>query len=263
MSGEKSTASLPMNDRRQQIQDDDYAFPYHYVPQFREGYTHTYSWPWGLYYVSAMEFVLKKVADLGPRSVADVGTGDGRLVRELALSLPGVRVTGIDYSARAIQLAKALNPDLDFRCSDIITEGVGQLFDVVTLIEVFEHIPPDLNEPFVAALRKLVSDDGMLLVTVPHRNVRVSKKHFQHFSAESLEAHFRTHFDREEVAFLDKRSRVVAWLRWLLENPYFILKHWGIRNRLYLFYKRRFLVTDEGSCGRVFMRFRPRARGSS
>ena len=141
---------------------------------------------------------------------------------------------------------------------DILSTDVDELFNVVTLIEVFEHIPLDMTQAFVAALRALISEDGTLLVTVPHRNVRVSKKHFQHFSAESLEAHFQSHFDREEVAFLDKRSRVVAWLRWLLENPYFILKHWGIRNRLYLFYKRRFLVTDERNCGRIYMRFRPK-----
>lgn len=258
MNGKEAPGSTPADDRRQQIQDDDYAFPYHYVPQFREGYTHTYSWPWGLYYVSAMEFVLHKAADLRPRSVADVGTGDGRLVRELALSLPGVRVTGLDYSARAIQLAQALNPGLDFRCVDIIGNPPDERFDVVTLVEVFEHIPPHLTQAFVEALRSLVGDDGTLLVTVPHRNIPVSKKHFQHFSAESLEAHFSTHFDREEVVFLDRRSRVVNGLRWLLENPYFILKHWGIRNRLYRFYKRRFLVTDEEQCGRVYMRFRPR-----
>lgn len=260
MSGDEASARVAINDPRQQIQDDDYAFPYHYVPQFRDGYSHTYSWPWGLYYVSAMEFVLQQVAALHPRSVADVGTGDGRLVRELALSLPGVRVAGIDYSARAIQLAQALNPGLDFRCVDILGEKLQESFEVITLVEVFEHIPPDLTRPFVAALRTLVRDDGMLLVTVPHRNVRVSKKHFQHFSAESLEAHFATHFEREEVVFLDKRSRVVDGLRWLLENPYFVLKHWGVRNRLYRLYKRHFLVTDEMSCGRVFVRFRPHPR---
>jgi 2-polyprenyl-3-methyl-5-hydroxy-6-metoxy-1,4-benzoquinol methylase len=263
MSGEELTGSVPINDRRQQIQDDDYAFPYHYVPQFRDGYTHTYSWPWGIYYVSAMEFVLDKVADLRPRSVADVGTGDGRLVRELVLSLPGALVTGIDYSARAIQLAQALNPNLDFRCLDIIGDTTEGRFDVVTLVEVFEHIPPDLTQPFVAALRALVNDDGTLLVTVPHRNVRVSKKHFQHFSAESLERHFSMHFERDEVAFLDKRCRTVDALRWLLENKYFILKHWGIRNRLYQYYKRRFLVAEEQNCSRVFMQFRPKPRGAT
>jgi hypothetical protein len=34
-----------MQFENQQIQDDDYVFPYHYVPQFSPGYSHTYSWP--------------------------------------------------------------------------------------------------------------------------------------------------------------------------------------------------------------------------
>ena len=70
-----------MHDSKQLIQDEDYAFPYHYVPQFSPGYTQTYSWTWGLYYVSAMEYVLAQVKQLKPMSVADIGTGDGRLVR--------------------------------------------------------------------------------------------------------------------------------------------------------------------------------------
>jgi 2-polyprenyl-3-methyl-5-hydroxy-6-metoxy-1,4-benzoquinol methylase len=259
MNGETRAEAGVMTDRRQQIQDDDYAFPYHYVPEFRPGYSHTYSWPWGLYYASAMEFVLDKVKALQPQSVADIGTGDGRLTRELALMLPQARVAGIDYSARAIQLALALNPGLDFRCLDIVRDDVGEAFDVLTLIEVFEHIPPELTESFVAALRPLLRDGGSLLVTVPHRNVKVSKKHFQHFSAATLRAHFETHFVLEEVVFLDRRSRAVDWIRNLLENRYFILVHWGIRNRLYQLYKQRYLVSDEASCGRLFMRFRTKS----
>ena len=262
MNGEVQGKVGAMPDRRQQIQDDDYAFPYHYVPEFRPGYSHTYWWPWGLYYASAMEFVLDKVKALQPESVADVGTGDGRLTRELALILPDATVTGIDYSVRAIQLATALNPGLDFRCLDIVRDDVGEAFDVLTLIEVFEHIPPEMTDQFVAALRPLLRDGGSLLVTVPHRNVKVSKKHFQHFSAASLRAHFESHFVLEEEVFLDRRSRAVDWIRSLLENRYFILVHWGIRNRLYKLYKRRFLVSDEANCGRLFMRFRPKSMSS-
>lgn len=260
MSGSDTRAATnpAMPDRRQQVQDDDYAFPYHYVPRFRPGYSHTYSWPWGLYYVSAMEFVLERVSALQPRSVADIGTGDGRLVRELALTLPDTSVTGIDYSARAIQLAKALNPTLEFRCKDIIGEDVGETFDVLTLIEVFEHIPPELTASFVAALRRLIRDDGTLIVTVPHSNVKVTKKHFQHFSSTTLAAHFSSHFLMEECVFLDRQSRVVGWIRKLLENRYFILTHWGLRNRLYHLYKRSYLVSDEAQCGRIFMRLRPK-----
>lgn len=252
-----------MHDQRQQIQDEDYSFPYHYVPQFKPGYSQTYSWPWGLYYVSAMEFVLEKVRSLSPSSIADVGTGDGRLVRELADILPDSRVTGIDYSERAIQLARALNPRLDFRCADIIGEKIGETFEVVTLIEVFEHIPPELAADFAAALRPLLRDDGHLIVTVPHQNVPVSRKHFQHFSAASLRAYFEPYFVLEEVNFLDRRNRAVGWIKKLLENNYFILVHWGIRNRLYKAYKRFFLTSDEAHCGRIYMRFRARQPLSS
>ena len=101
-------------------------------------------------------------------------------------------------------------------------------------------------------------DGGTLLVTVPHENVPVSAKHFQHFSAEKLERAFELHFALEEVAFLDRRSPAVKLIRWVLENKYFILTHWGIRNRIYRLYKHFFLVSDERHCGRIFMRFRPR-----
>lgn len=247
-----------MLDTKQQVQDDDYAFPYHYVPQFSPGYSQTYSWPWGIHYTSAMEFVLERVRTHGPSSVADVGTGDGRLVRELARALPNAKIAGIDYSERAIQLARALNPGLDFRCADIVKEPPAEQFDVVTLIEVFEHIPLDLAPDFAAALKPLVREGGHLIVTVPHRNIPVSRKHFQHFSAESLRAYFEPHFILEETVFLDRRSPVVHWIKRLLENRYFILVHWGIRNRLYLAYKKFFLISDEPHCGRIYMRFRPR-----
>lgn len=247
-----------MQDNRQLLQDDDYSFPYHYVPQFNPGYSHTYSWPWGLYYASAMEYVLEKVKCLNPVSVADIGTGDGRLVRELSNALPEARIVGVDYSERAIQLGRALNPTLDFRCIDITRNRLQETFDVLTLIEVFEHIPPDIADAFVAALHPLVRDDGYLLVTVPHENIPVSAKHFQHFSAEKLLKYFERHFVLEETVFLDKSSPIVKLIRKILENKYFILVHWGIRNRIYRFYKRFFLLSDEPHCGRIFMRFRPR-----
>lgn len=243
-----------MHDKKQQFQDEDYSFPYHYVPQFSSGYSQSYSWPWGLYYVSAMEFVLDGVRSLQPPSVIDVGTGDGR---ELSRQLPSARVTGIDYSERAIALAKALNPGLDFRCADILHEEIGETFHVVTLIEVFEHIPIDLTAQFAAALHRLVRGDGNLIVTVPHRNVPVSRKHFQHFSADSLRTCFEPCFVLQDVVFLDTRSRVVGWIKKLLENRYFILFHWGLRNQIYKVYKRFFLISDEAHCGRVYMRFRP------
>ena len=245
-----------MKEIEQKIQDDDYSFPYHYVPQFNPGFTEAYIWSWGIYYISALEFILNKVKECQPTSVIDVGTGDGRMVRELNLALPGKHIVGVDYSHRAINLARALNPSLNFLSQDITTQAVNDQFDLVTLVEVFEHIPTETANDFVAALPNLLNENGQLLVTVPHKNIPVSIKHFQHFSAESLVKYFDKFFVVEELVFLDKRSCLVSIIKKFLHNQYFILNHWGIKNRIYSLYKKLFLITDEKHCGRIFVRFR-------
>ena len=247
-----------MDSQQQKIQDEDYSFPYHYVPQFSPGFTQTYSWTWGLYYASALEFVINRVKECGPETIVDVGTGDGRLVRELSREPAFRRVVGIDYSTRAIALARALNPTLEFLAQDITKRDFEEQFELATLIEVFEHLPPDFAPQFVTALRRLLKPNGHLLVTVPHKNLPVSAKHFQHFSEKSLRPYFEPHFVVEEVRFLNKRSQWVSLIAKILENDYFILKHWGLRNRLYLAYKKFFLLSDEAQCGRIYMRLRPK-----
>src|SRR5690554_1132791 len=97
----------------QALQEAEYGFPYHYVPQWRNGFTQCFYDDWGVHYVSTIEFLLGRLRDMSPESIVDVGCGDGRLTRELALQFPACRVIGIDYSARPIALAKALNSDLE------------------------------------------------------------------------------------------------------------------------------------------------------
>jgi SAM-dependent methyltransferase len=246
------------NNIEQQIQEEDYSFPYHYVPQYFPSFTTSYSWHWGLYYISALDFVLKKVVAYAPRSILDVGTGDGRFVRELSRALEGVRICGIDYSERAISLAKALNPQLAFACVDVTSNPPNEKFALLTLIEVFEHIPIDLAPRFAASLANLLEEDGRLVVTVPHSNVPVSVKHFRHFSAESLRRCFYVDFEMEECIFLDKRSVWVRLMTRLIHNEYFALRHWGVMNRLYRAYKKLFLVTSEANCGRIYASFKRR-----
>ncbi len=245
-----------MKKQEQKIQDEDYSFPYHYVPQYQPGFTQTYTFTWGLYYISALEFVLKKVVECHPSIVADIGTGDGRLVRELSSVIPDVRIVGVDYSERAINLARALNPGLEFINLDIISEKLDEKFDVITLVEVFEHIPLEQANQFAASLPDLLNKNGRLLVTVPHKNIPVSRKHFQHFSYETLRNYFDEYFDVEEVVFLDKRSRWVDLIRKVLYNQHLILNHWGVKNRIYKFYKRHFLVCNESDCGRIFLKLK-------
>jgi len=230
-----------MDTKEQQIQDDDYVFPYHYVPQFTEGFTQTYSLDWGIYYASGLEFLLEKVKECSPDSVVDIGAGDGRFVKELSSLLPDKRIAGIDYSERAIGLAKALNPTLDFYAIDISKDDIAEKFDVATLIEVLEHIPLELVDRFISSLGKFLKPGGKLLLTVPRVNAPVSKKHFQHFSLASLRQHLMPYFSVEEIVFLDKQRRMVEAIKKIMQNDFFILNHWGARKRLYEYYKKNFL----------------------
>ena len=96
-------------EQKQIQQDNEYGFPYHYIPQSKNGFTQHYHWGWGKQYLSAVDFILEEVQkDIkGIDSIADVGCGDGRITKELTEKFDQ-SVVGIDYSERAIKLAQAL-----------------------------------------------------------------------------------------------------------------------------------------------------------
>ena len=76
--------------------------------------------------------------------------GEGRLTRELALKFPNLDIEDIDYSERPIQLAKALNTDLNivFNLANIIQDILPKKYDTSILMEVYEHIEPSLVDNF-------------------------------------------------------------------------------------------------------------------
>jgi len=76
------------------------------------------------------------VADIGPRTVLDVGCAFGFLVE--ALRSRGVEAYGIDVSPYAIA---SVHPDVAPFCRVArATEPFGQRFDLVVSIEVLEHL---------------------------------------------------------------------------------------------------------------------------
>jgi len=186
-------------DSLQQLQDDEYSFPYHYISQFRSRFTQNYYDSWGVNYVSTIEFILKKLEKESFNSLVDIGCGDGRLVLEIKNNFSSLEILGIDYSKRAIQLAQSMNPYGDYKQLDILTQSVEKKFDVGVLMEVFEHINPELGEKFVQAIAKLLKPQGLLYVTVPHINKAVEYKHYRHFSSQSLIQCFASRFDVVEV----------------------------------------------------------------
>jgi SAM-dependent methyltransferase len=243
-------------DSHQSLQEEEYEFPYHYLPTVKRGQVCLYPhWSWGYRYLGGIDVALGQLRSLTFSSLLDVGCGDGRLLREISNEFRNVRATGIDYSDRAIGLASALNPRMDYRAANIREASLAK-FDVVTLIEVLEHIHPEQCDEFLAGLAEKMHEDSHLLLTVPHVNEPVNEKHYRHFNSALLCEQLADRFEMEELFYFDRKSRLLsAWQR-LMCNKYFIVRHQATTNAFYDYYRRKCLMSEEESCLRMGGLFR-------
>lgn len=245
--------------REQATQEAEYWFPYHYIAQYKaDRFKHCYLDTWGINYVSSIEFLLSRTGLEALETVVDIGCGDGRLSRELALAYADCQVTGIDYSEKAIGLASAMNPDVEnltFRSIDITgSHGLGR-FDTAMLVEVFEHIPLAETGKFMSGVRGLLKDGGTLHLTVPHENRPLDDMHFQHFTVEKLLAHLEGQFEVVEVIPFERVAISRRVVSWVLSNRFFILNNARLLSLVYRYYKRRlFFANSENDCQRIYVK---------
>jgi Methylase involved in ubiquinone/menaquinone biosynthesis len=101
-----------------------------------------------------------------PRSLLDVGCGEGVLVHRWALRMPQARIVGIDLQEESIQAgwSERQAPNLEYR-----TTGAEDLpfaadeFELASAIEVLEHVP----DPQHTLAEMARCAERHLLVSVP------------------------------------------------------------------------------------------------
>ncbi len=107
-------------------------------------------------------------------NIIDIGCGGG-LISE-AFYKEGAKVTGIDASYNAIQVAKAhaSNNNLDINYINCLPEELGEeykeKFDVVFALEIIEHV--ENVESFVKEILSFLKPGGVLFVSTINRNVK-------------------------------------------------------------------------------------------
>lgn len=247
----------------QSIQESQYQYPYHYLPEFADGkFSQAKYWSWGMQYLGGLELVLSRLNDLNFKSLIDVGCGDGRFLREVNKNFDQVQLLGVDYSSSAIQLATALNPSIEYKCLDITSSFLEQKYDVATMIEVLEHIPPKDVSAFLDSVRDLISPAGVLIVTVPHVNKRLNAKHYQHFSSNTLRHVLSDSFQVDVIMPFERLSRLNNYMLKLLGytsySNYIITNH-TLNSLLY----ERILSgclneQSENKCGRILAIAKPK-----
>lgn len=211
-------------DEMQRAQELEYDFPYHYVARrTARGLRLSHTWSWGFRYIAALDYLLAKMRTLSFTSAIDIGCGDGRFIAEVARAFPDVHTMGIDYSERAIAMARAMNPTLAFERLDLTTHEYPKTFDLLTSIEVLEHIPPSTLPAFVAGMRRLAHPRSKLLLTVPHVNQTLAAKHYQHFDQAKLESTLAPHFRVESVEYIDRKSKLVNYVERAIVNNHFAI----------------------------------------
>lgn len=245
-------------DRQTQIQESEYSFAYHYIPTLRPyKFSHVRYWAWAFRYLGGIQLVLDQLAKVSFSSLIDIGCGDGRFLREVLDHFPGKKLLGIDASAKAVRLAQAFNPEIEYRCVNLLDEPVPGKFDIATLIEVIEHIPPERLPEFLRAVADCLQDAGYLIITVPHQNKPLIKKHYQHFTPARLKTLLEPLFP--EITFIPFDVRASrAPLMWVIERilgakgKFFLLTNPRILYFFYALYLKRYLYADsEKHCERI------------
>ncbi len=112
---------------------------------------------------------------LSGKRVVDVGCGGGILAD--AMARKGADVLGIDLASRPLKVAElhaleANTPNINYRevAVEALAEEQPASFDVVTCMEMLEHVPSPLS--VVKACAKLVKPGGHVFFSTINRNAK-------------------------------------------------------------------------------------------
>lgn len=108
-------------------------------------------------------FIFQLLSKIKFTSVLDAGCGTGILLSQIYQRYPHIQPTGSEYSPDGLGFAKKRLPKAEFQVLDLSKEKLDRKFDLITCIDVLEHIPDDR-----AALRNLLAmTSGYLILSVP------------------------------------------------------------------------------------------------
>ena len=104
-----------------------------------------------------------------PRRILEVGCGVGGVCWRMSRRWPQAQIVGVDLSSRAVEMARALfgSPTLRFQSGPLLRGTIDGTFDLIVLIDVYEHIPLLERPAFHQALRELCGDGCHIILTFP------------------------------------------------------------------------------------------------
>ena len=109
-----------------------------------------------------VQLAAKHAARSPIKRVLEYGCGTGRNIRHLQAAFPDAEVVGTDISAESLRLARANNPNAEFKLESPSLE-LGR-FDLVFIACVFHHIPLAEREGVMKSLATRLAPGGSIYV---------------------------------------------------------------------------------------------------
>jgi SAM-dependent methyltransferase len=103
-------------------------------------------------------------------TVLDMGCGNGRFLAKLMEIRSNLKVVGLDRSKEALQHCNFPTVCSDFNKSNLKSNS----FDLVTCLEVLEHLPVDIYSSSLSEMSRLSSN--YILISVPYKENRFITK---------------------------------------------------------------------------------------
>lgn len=152
-----------------------------------------------LMHIATYEYAKKFVKD---KKVLDYGCGSGygsHMLSETAAS-----VTGVDISKEAVDFAAQEYQSLNLNFKTIPELG-NEKFDVITSLQVIEHVPDD--KEYSLALKQLLNPGGILIISTPDKKHRLFNYiqqpwnifHLKEYTPQSLEKLLKKYFKQVEI----------------------------------------------------------------
>lgn len=118
----------------------------------------------------------------GNLKILDMCTGTGQSIIDIAERNPNAEITAVDLSPEMLEIArqdirKRKLRNIQTMLSDATdTKLPDNSFDIITISLVLHELPSDLAAKILAEARRLLKDDGTLIITEWERSSKLAQK---------------------------------------------------------------------------------------
>ncbi|MCP4179753.1 MAG: class I SAM-dependent methyltransferase [bacterium] len=212
------------------IQNRQYQYPYHYLFLMDRNIRHIiHGYGLGIEYLTYIYFIIDKIKKIPYGKILDVGCGDGYMLNNLN---DNKLKYGIDLSEKSILYARSFANDAKFEFKDLFE--LNEEYDIITLIEVLEHIPDDFIEKFIKKILSLIKKDGYFILSVPTTIIPLNKKHYRHYDEQLLNDHIgNKNIQLIEEFRIYKESNIFKFLNKMLSNKFYTITNDRLLSKLW------------------------------